>query len=545
MKKPVNWKRIKFLFIIACCSFLIFLFIGVLIDGTGLNERKFNLQKLINNNFKERGDIYSLEKVNYDLSLQDELVADLNVVLGEMQVCKKDILDRNHEYISNGQSDLLLSLLLRYLQKRKSLFDMVNFYSDNHGETQEITARGILLAMNGSLINHYYDSRFVALFLEDDEIKKLLNARWRSYDIGKNSYRKMFKRVTSPKRIELYKKNWQVYQSCLNTNYWAINRLLKKDERFAKLDRLFAGYRLDTNQQVGFILKETGFFIPELRNTVRHSWVADITVATKDELDGYVDSLRGVVYDGVGKLKNPIAKPVKFSAQQIADIKARLLPGDIILTYALGYMSNLFFPGKFKHGIIYVGSKKQRLDAGLTDEALMNSAVSNNQLKILRKRYMQDTTVNGRNVDVIEAVAEGVKYSSLENIMHTHVNRLVILRPKFSRDERVEFLLSAMKCIGIPYDFEFDFNEESNLCCTELLYRSLNNRGGIDMDLSCQHGHWVLTADDIVYYFFKNSGSKFEFILVADQDPNDKISNKAYVQFGENGEKYLQKIMAN
>ena len=42
-----------------------------------------------------------------------------------------------------------------------------------------------------------------------------------------------------------------------------------------------------------------------------------------------------------------------------------LQPGDILLTYTGGYMSNLFLPGSFKHAITYVGDNQQRKKAGL------------------------------------------------------------------------------------------------------------------------------------------------------------------------------------
>ena len=47
-----------------------------------------------------------------------------------------------------------------------------------------------------------------------------------------------------------------------------------------------------------------------------------------------------------------------------------LQPGDLILTCTAGYISDVFIPGMFKHGITYVGSPVQRADAGLKTDSL-------------------------------------------------------------------------------------------------------------------------------------------------------------------------------
>ena len=43
-----------------------------------------------------------------------------------------------------------------------------------------------------------------------------------------------------------------------------------------------------------------------------------------------------------------------------------------------------------------------------------------------RRAFTQATLQDGQEVDVIEAVAEGVIFNNLAHIMDTHVNRLVV-----------------------------------------------------------------------------------------------------------------------
>ena len=42
----------------------------------------------------------------------------------------------------------------------------------------------------------------------------------------------------------------------------------------------------------------------------------------------------------------------------------------MIFTYTAGYMSDVFIPGAFKHGITFVGSLEERSEAGLTAESI-------------------------------------------------------------------------------------------------------------------------------------------------------------------------------
>jgi hypothetical protein len=51
---------------------------------------------------------------------------------------------------------------------------------------------------------------------------------------------------------------------------------------------------------------------------------------------------------------------VVFSDAQKQEIFKLLEPGDLILTYIAGYMSDVFIPGNFKHGITYIGSPDDR-----------------------------------------------------------------------------------------------------------------------------------------------------------------------------------------
>ena len=58
--------------------------------------------------------------------------------------------------------------------------------------------------------------------------------------------------------------------------------------------------------------------------------------------------------------------------------------------------------------------------------------------------------------------------------MNTHINRMIVLRPRLNDEEKTEFLAGVFAWIGDPYNFRFDFADASRQVCTEVIYRALD-----------------------------------------------------------------------
>ena len=98
-------------------------------------------------------------------------------------------------------------------------------------------------------------------------------------------------------------------------------------------------------------------------------------------------------------------------------------------------MSNIFLPDVFKHGITYVGSPAQRQQAGLTPDRVNAAPVGKREK--LRTDLTYASLPSGHEADLIEAVAEGVVFNSLDYLLSKDLNRLVVLRPQLTTQERV------------------------------------------------------------------------------------------------------------
>ncbi|NWK54791.1 hypothetical protein HW115_04175 [Verrucomicrobiaceae bacterium N1E253] len=260
--------------------------------------------------------------------------------------------------------------------------------------------------------------------------------------------------------------------------------------------------------------------------------------------DDWFDSSYGVqaeVILRVAEFKNPTAYLLNVSDKQKAQVLEWVEPGDLILTFTAGYASTVFIPGKFKHAMVFVGTPEQRQQLGLVPGSLDFPGGASARKRVEAK-YSQGRTSDGETANVIEADLSGVKFSNLDRIMDTHMNRMVVIRPRLSGHDRLQFIGQLFTYLGQEYDFRFDFADSSRQVCTEIIYRALNGRGGIDFQLSRHTGHLTLSADDIIHYWLDEAPESFDFILFVDESKM-RPGHSARVSLGADGRKRLESLM--
>ncbi len=249
------------------------------------------------------------------------------------------------------------------------------------------------------------------------------------------------------------------------------------------------------------------------------------------------------VFFHVSRLREPNSHLVSFSSAQKQEIISMLQPGDILLTFTAGYASDVFIPGAFKHGITFVGTVGQREAAGLSADRIVLVGGSAEGNKIARD-LRQDHTVHGRPANVIEAIAEGVKFSNLDHILETHINRLLVLRLKLGADNRARQVNRTFSYLGQDYDFRFDFADASKQVCTEVIYRAISGLDQIDFPLTRRGGHVTLSADDLVNYWIHKNPKAFSFVLFAEEAPASP-GHRARIMTGASGKSRVEALMAS
>jgi len=197
--------------------------------------------------------------------------------------------------------------------------------------------------------------------------------------------------------------------------------------------------------------------------------------------------------------------------QTLANPKYKLLPGDIILERRNWYLSNAFLPGFWPHCALYVGTPAELRAIGVDYEKLDAEA-----------RAAHQRPEHGHRRVIIEAISEGVVFTSAEHSMHA--DYVAVLRPRLSNEQRAEVIQNAFNYHGRKYDFAFDFADESKLVCSELLYYSFGNL--LKFEMESVLGKSVLTPVGIMDKFATEKGesAQLDFVLFLDTLPGRHLA---------------------
>jgi hypothetical protein len=166
-----------------------------------------------------------------------------------------------------------------------------------------------------------------------------------------------------------------------------------------------------------------------------------------------------------------------LDASALRQLHPLLRSGDILLTRCEGKLTTTVLPGFWAHAAIFLGD---RADLSALDSRAASTAGQDGGLGY-----------------VIEAVSPCVRIATLGTCLDA--DHVLVLRPALDAETTREALTEAMRHLGKPYDFEFDFNRSHRVVCTGLVYRSYHGRGAIQFDLVKRLGNFTLTGDDLVH----------------------------------------------
>jgi hypothetical protein len=219
---------------------------------------------------------------------------------------------------------------------------------------------------------------------------------------------------------------------------------------------------------------------------------------------------------------------------QIAKMVPELEPGDVLLQRREWYLSNIGLPGFWSHAALYIGTPEERrqyFDSPAVRAWVRSEGARDGDIETLLARrhpeaYRQslkpfhETHGSGesgpRPVRVLEAISEGVTFTSLEH--SAAADSIAVLRPRLSRVQMARAVVHAFRYAGRPYDFDFDFQTDRQLVCTELVYRAYE-QGGLPLPLVRILGRPTLPANEFVRLFDRQHGTadqRFDLVLFLD-----------------------------
>lgn len=485
--------------------------------------------------------------LNKDLQRLQIFSQELDLLKSKMQEIQQQGNLKNRGYFTNTEEEEIEKILFRYLTCRRALWDILTRYRQYPRLFKSKTKQACAFILGFSAAEHlfFYGSLFILSFIDRPKVIQNLNAPFPRHEIPRDTYDGIFDSLTTQENRQAFRDAWLLFSSEQKRNDSPLSRLSAQSPEYRQEIEKICRMHPEAEQRIQKILEKRAIFLPELRNKIHHSEVNALFRFFRKIFQDNLYIARGILFTRVSRQQNPICRPLRFTAWQHKKILKRLQPGDILLSYSAGYVSNVFIPGIFKHGMTFVGSPEQRTACGLTPETIAPQVDKPEHARIIQslsQRYIE----NGDVANIIEAVAEGVVFNSLKELLRTHINRLVILRPRLTPPDRQKQLTLIFEFLGFPYDFSFDFGDASRLCCTEVIYRSLNGRGKIDFPLTRRLGAPSLSADDIVRLHLamqEKNQPVFDLILLAEEAPNRK--NKAILHVDKKAELRLSALFAS
>ncbi|OEU22147.1 hypothetical protein FRACYDRAFT_232300 [Fragilariopsis cylindrus CCMP1102] len=441
------------------------------------------------------------------------------------------------------------SLGERILKEENSIKDPDNNTNedDDDDDMYNTSRTSTIISLAAGFASLYYEGRLVKAFQNDKVAVDKLNETFYRSDIERDTFRQIRLDCTDTTRNGRLEHLENAYKCYCDSDIGDDTIRDDDDDDQANqeivdlLPVLYGKIQKITQELVG----TSPFHLSALENKLKQTKIAKKAHIAKTKTRDAMEDIRAHTFKGVSRLKSPTSYLIRFSEEQKSDVFSRIKSGDLVFTYTAGYMSSVFIPGQFKHGITYVGSPKDRADVGLNGENVSrhkDSLPEGETTKLLEQFQVATSSLDGElNGDVIEAVAEGVIFNNLEHIMDTHVNRLLVLRPSISSEERTSALIDIFRYLGAKYDFGFDFADSSAVVCTEIIYHAFNGKGEINFELVDHTGHLSLSADDIVDYYLSHRTS-FDFVLLALEDL-ESTEHDACIFTGNEGISALETLM--
>jgi len=219
-----------------------------------------------------------------------------------------------------------------------------------------------------------------------------------------------------------------------------------------------------------------------------------------------------------------------ISARQVEEMGKRLQPGDIIFERHEWFLSNLGLPGFWTHVALYIGTPAERRRLFNDPEVkgwVASLGIADGDFEaLLRQRYLTAYSRSlipkeqGHPARILEAISEGVSFTSLEYT--GSADSIAVIRPRLSKRDKAHAIMRAFYYSGRPYDFNFDFETDAALVCSELIFKAYEPGGamkGMRLPVTEVMGRKVSTPNNMVRQFAEQSGSpapQADFVLFLD-----------------------------
>ena len=363
----------------------------------------------------------------------------------------------------------------------------------NHNKEVERYFAGYVLGISARLCRLIAAAEMMNFLAERPKLEEIFNESNSEFGFDANSLNKTVKRAIRPETLA------HLYRFRIS--------------HFEELKKLIGSNAEDdfSGMPAAFILANRLFF-DSLSDKIASdpSWKFLSRSIIKVSLD-FVLPAQKAVFSWVGDTRIKQKKTRLITGEQIHKLGKMLEPGDIVLERQDWYLSNIFLPGFWPHAILYVGTDVELTRAFDRDPQVRdwcNSEKCANFAELLRtnfpaafKSWRSPSFKDRETCVVVEAISEGVVFNSLASSCHG--DYLSAMRPRLTPLQKAKAIYTAFSYFGREYDFNFSFNTEQTMVCTELVVKAYTHpeAGALKFPVIETFGKPGVTADSIVETF--------------------------------------------
>ena len=377
----------------------------------------------------------------------------------------------------------------RFLEYQLALEAVARVHSKYHLEEGKAQAAAFFTGYSASVTQYRYALEFLEITRSNSALDKLLDEAVPDIGLDANGYSRFkFQFLNTGRGIEFAAR--QVVFASYARKQTPVNAevLEAHSKRIWEMGK-GRGQEM-TLRNAGKILRKVGF----------NAWLP----------------IQTGVSEWMGDTKVYRPKESLITPEQIAALQ--LEPGDIMLQRRDWYLSNIGLPGFWPHAALYIGTPEERKayfnDPEVIEWVKAAGEPSGDLDQLLQTRYPKayewtSKSEHGHPYRVLEAISEGVTFTTLEH--SADADSMAVLRPKRTKKEKAAALYRAFYYAGRPYDFNFDFDTDASLVCTELVckaYEPSGDSAGLTFPVDTMLGRKVVPANLIVRQFDESYGTE-------------------------------------
>lgn len=240
---------------------------------------------------------------------------------------------------------------------------------------------------------------------------------------------------------------------------------------------------------------------------------------------------------GMGKVKVWRINNTLITPEQALRFSRDFEPGDFFFTRKEWRLTNVGIPGFWTHSALYIGTPTERahfFDTPEVNQWLLELGYSSfeDMLNATSEGYASHPGQDYLGaIRVLEVLDAGAIFNSIETSLDA--DGAAVFRPRLSKLEKAKAIRNAFHYVGRPYDFHFDFDSDSAMLCSELIYKAYEpsrDQVGIDFPLFRSAGKKILTPNDMARWFDETEGSseqQLDLVMFIDSNEKEGIAFKS------------------